>query len=367
MAGNSIGQIFRLTSFGESHGPVIGGVIDGCPAGITLEPEDIITDLARRKPGGRLSSRRKETDIPQFLSGLIDNITTGAPIAFVIPNTDAKPEDYDYLKDIYRPSHADFTYHKKYGLDDHRLVHRASARETAVRVVAGAIAKQILARSGIFVAGITSCIGHYSTDRDYSFAEMEQAGKTVMQCPDKKISRQMQAFLKRLQKEGDSIGCEVQTTITGVPAGVGEPVFNKLQASLASAVLSINAAVAFDFGSGRYAAWMKGSEYNDLFTVHNGHIRTATNNSGGIQAGISNGEDIVFRVIFKPIPTIGKQQQTVSRTGHPTSIKGKGRFDICAAPRVVPVVEAMAAMVMLDQLMLANVQKAVTFPPQASL
>jgi chorismate synthase len=354
MAGNSIGQLFRLTSFGESHGPVIGGVIDGCPAGIALDIDLILSDMSRRQPGGRLSSKRKEADIPQFLSGLIDNTTTGAPIAFVIPNSDARPEDYDYLKEMYRPSHADFTYHKKYGIDDHRLVHRASARETAVRVVAGAIAKQLLARSGIFIAGITACIGHYNIDHDYTFAEMEMAAKTPMQCPDKELSKKMQDFLKSLRKEGDSIGCEVQGTINGVPAGLGEPVFNKLQAGLAAAMMSINAAVAFDFGSGRYAAWMKGSEYNDLFTLHNGHIRTATNNSGGIQAGISNGEDIVFRVIFKPIPTIGKTQNTVSRSGEPVKIKGKGRHDVCAAPRVVPVVEAMAALVICDQLLLFN-------------
>ena len=354
MAGNTIGQLFRLTSFGESHGPVIGGVIDGCPPGISLDMDAIITDLARRRPGGRISTRRKESDVPQFLSGLIDDTTTGAPLAFIIPNKDARPEDYEYLSNLYRPSHGDFTYHKKYGIDDHRVVHRASARETAVRVVAGAIARQVLARAGIFIAGITSAIGHYSIDHDYSFAEMEAAATTALQCPDARLSRQMQSFLSRLRKEGDSIGCEVQTIITGVPPGLGEPVFNKLQSAMAAAMLSINAAVSFDYGSGRYAAYMRGSEYNDLFTMHNGHIRTATNNSGGIQAGISNGEDIVFRVIFKPIPTIGISQSTVTRDGKTTRITGKGRHDVCAAPRVVPVVEAMGAMVILDHLLLAN-------------
>jgi chorismate synthase len=354
MAGNTTGQLFRFTSFGESHGPVIGGVIDGCPAGIKLDLDDILTDLARRKPGGRLSTKRKEVDIPQFLSGLIDDTTTGAPIAFIIPNEDARPQDYDYLRKMYRPSHGDFTYHKKYGLDDHRLVHRASARETAVRVVAGAIAKQLLARSGIFIAAITSCIGNHTISQDFSFAEMEKASKNALQCPDKEVARKMRSYLTSVRKEGDSIGSEVEACITGVPAGLGEPVFNKLQSSLAAAMMSINAAVAFDFGSGRYAAKMKGSEYNDLFTLHNGHIRTATNNSGGIQAGISNGEDILFRVIFKPIPTIAKSQSTVSREGKPIKIKGKGRHDICAAPRVVPVVEAMAALVMADHLLLAN-------------
>lgn len=354
MAGNTIGQLFRFTSFGESHGPVIGGVIDGCPAGILLDLEQIMRDMDRRRPGRRTATKRKESDIPRFLSGLLDEITTGAPIAFVIPNEDAHPSDYEYLKKLYRPSHGDFTYHKKYGLDDHRLVHRASARETAVRVVAGAIAKQILARSGIFIAGITSCIGPHCIDRDYSFEEMEMAGNTSMQCPDKTLTRKMRSFLTALRKEGDSIGCEVQAVISGVPAGIGDPIFNKLQASLASAMLSINAAVAFDFGSGRYAAGMKGSEYNDLFTVYNGHIRTATNNSGGIQAGISNGEDITIRVIFKPIPTISKQQETVSREGQPATIIGKGRHDVCVAPRVIPVVEAMGAMVILDHVLLSN-------------
>ncbi|RLD78081.1 MAG: chorismate synthase [Bacteroidetes bacterium] len=355
MAGNTFGTIFRFTSFGESHGKVIGGVIDGCPAGISLDLESILRDMERRRPGRRTASKRKESDIPRFLSGLLDDTTTGAPIAFVIPNEDAKSDDYEYLKDLYRPSHGDFTYHKKYGLDDHRLVHRASARETAVRVVAGAIAKQLLGRSGIFVAGITSCIGPHAIERDYSFEEMELAAITSMQCPDKELSRKMKSFLTATRKEGDSIGCEVQVMITGVPAGIGDPIFNKLQASMASAMLSINAAVSFDFGSGRHAAGMKGSEYNDLFTVHNGHIRTSTNNSGGIQAGISNGEDINFRVVFKPIPTISKIQQTVDRHGNPATIKGRGRHDVCVAPRVVSVVEAMGAMVILDHMLLSKV------------
>lgn len=354
MAGNSFGTLFRVTSFGESHGKVIGGVIDGCPAGIPIDMESILRDMERRRPGRRTASKRKESDIPRFLSGILDDTTTAAPIAFVIPNEDARPEDYEYLKELYRPSHGDFTYHKKYGIDDHRLVHRASARETAVRVVAGGIAKQVLARSGIFIAGVTSCIGPHRIDRDFTFEEMEEAASTSLQCPDKLLSRKMRSFLTATRKEGDSIGCEVQTMITGVPPGLGEPVFNKLQASLASAMLSINAAVAFDFGSGRHAAGMKGSEYNDLFTVHNGHIRTATNNSGGIQAGISNGEDITFRVTFKPIPTISKEQQTVDRTGRPATIQGKGRHDVCVAPRVVPVVEAMGAMVILDHLLLSR-------------
>lgn len=354
MAGNTFGTIFRFTSFGESHGKVIGGVIDGCPAGISLDLESILRDMERRRPGRRTASKRKESDIPRFLSGLLDDTTTGAPIAFVIPNEDAKSDDYEYLKELYRPSHGDYTYHKKYGLDDHRLVHRASARETAVRVVAGAIAKQVLERSGIFVAGITSCIGPHAIERDYSFEEMELAATTSMQCPDKALSRKMKSFLTAMRKEGDSIGCEIQAMITGVPAGIGDPIFNKLQASLASAMLSINAAVAFDFGSGRHAAGMKGSEYNDLFTVHNGHIRTSTNNSGGIQAGISNGEDISFRVVFKPIPTISKIQQTVDRDGNPATIEGKGRHDVCVAPRVVAVVEAMGALVLTDQLLLSK-------------
>jgi chorismate synthase len=354
MAGNTIGHIFRFTSFGESHGKVIGGVIDGCPAGINIDLKAILKDLDRRRPGSRTGSKRKESDIPRFLSGLLDETTTGAPIAFVIPNEDARPEDYDYLKELYRPSHGDYTYHKKYGIDDHRLIHRASARETAVRVVAGAIARQVLERSGITIAGITSAIGPYSIDRDYTFEEMEDAADLALQCPDKALSRKMRSFLTAIRKEGDSIGCEVQATIAGVPPGIGDPVFNKLQSALASAMLSINAAVAFDFGSGRYAAGMRGSEYNDLFTVHNGHIRTATNNSGGIQAGISNGEDINFRVVFKPIPTITKEQKTVDRGGNPTIIKGQGRHDVCAAPRVVPVVESMAALVILDHLLLTK-------------
>ncbi len=354
MAGNTFGVLFRFTSFGESHGPVVGGVIDGCPAGMAIDVEALLRELRRRRPGTKASSARSETDVPRFLSGLIDGTTTGAPIAFVIPNEDDREGDYEYLSDLYRPSHADFTYHKKYGLDDHRLVHRASARETASRVVAGSIARQILARSGIFIAAITSRIGPHSIDRDFSFEEMELAAGTAMECPDRTLSRKMRNHLNNIRKDGDSSGCEVQAVVAGVPAGLGDPVFNKLQANLASAMLSINAAVAFDYGSGRYAATMKGSEYNDLFTMHNGHIRTATNNSGGIQGGISNGEDILFRVIFKPIPTIGKQQETVSRSRHSATISGKGRHDVCAAPRVVPVVEAMTALVMVDQLLLCR-------------
>ena len=223
-----------------------------------------------------------------------------------------------------------------------------------MRVVGGSIARQVLERSGIFIAGVTSALGPYAIDRDYTFEEMEEAADTALQCPDKALSRKMRSFLTAIRNEGDSIGCEVQATITGVPPGIGDPVFNKLQAALASAMLSINAAVAFGFGSGRSAAGMRGSEYNDLFTVHNGHIRTATNNSGGIQAGISNGEDITFRVVFKPIPTISKEQKTVDREGNPTTIKGKGRHDVCAAPRVVPVVESMGALVILDHFLLAR-------------
>ncbi len=354
MAGNTIGHIFRFTSFGESHGSHIGGVIDGCPAGLRIDMKKILVDLKRRRPGRGTASKRKESDIPQFISGLIDHTTTGAPLAFLIANEDARPQDYEHLSELYRPSHADFAYHKKYGINDHRLVHRASARETASRVVAGSIARQYLERAGIKIAGITSAIGPYSIDRDYSFEEMQQASGTSLECPDKLLSRKMRSFLTRIRKEGDSIGCEIQGLISGVPPGIGDPVFNKLQANLASAMLSINAAAAFDIGSGRHAAGMKGSEYNDLFSIHNGHIRTATNNSGGIQGGISNGEDIRFRVIFKPIPSISKEQQTVNRDGKPAVIQGKGRHDVCVAPRAVPVVEAMAALVMADQLMISG-------------
>ncbi len=355
MAGNTFGQIFRYTSFGESHGPAIGGVIDGCPAGISIDMESIHADLQRRRPGSSGPfTRRKEADVPQFLSGLIDETTTGAPIAFIIPNEDARPQDYKHLKDIYRPSHADFTYHQKYKIDDHRLVHRASARETAGRVVAGGIAKQIIAGSGMQIAAYTTGIGRFKLEGDFTFSELEQAKLSKMQCPDENLSEQMESYLDEIRKEGDSIGCEVRAVITGVPAGLGEPVFAKLHAGLAAAMMSINAAVAFDYGSGSFAAEMKGSEYNDLFTVHNDHIRTATNNSGGIQAGISNGEDITLRVIFKPIPTISKQQKTVGRDGKPAIIKGKGRHDVCAAPRVVPIVEAMAALVIVDQLLLSK-------------
>ena len=352
MPGNTIGKLFRLTSFGESHGPAVGGVIDGCPAGITLDMELIMNDLLRRRPGRGSSSSRKETDIPRFLSGLIDNTTTGAPIAFVIPNEDPDPADYEGLKEYYRPSHADYTYHRKYGLDDHRLVHRASARETAVRVVAGAIAKQLLARSGIFIAAVCARIGPHATGREFSFEEMEMAASTEMQCPDEKVAAQMKKYLSGLRREGDSSGCEVQAAVAGLPPGIGTPVYHKLESSLAAAMLSINAAVAFEYGSGRLAAGMKGSAYNDAFTIRDGDIRTASNRSGGIQGGISNGEEVRFGVTFRPIPGIAKEQQTVTRKGLPVTISIGGRHDVCAAPRVVPVVEAMGALVLLDQFLL---------------
>lgn len=353
MAGNTFGTVFRLTTFGESHGKAIGGVIDGCPPGMEVDHELIRRDLNRRKPGqSQLTSPRREADEVELLSGIFENKTTGAPVGFIIPNKDQKPADYDHLKDAYRPSHADYTYEQKYGIRDHRGGGRASARETVARVVAGSFAKMILGNSGIDVRAYTHSIGGIimnAGDVDLSVAE-----DSPVRCPDPHASGAMVKLIEETREAGDTLGGVVECRVTGAPAGLGEPVFDKLHADLAKAMLSINAVKGFEIGSGFEAASMKGSEHNDLFERSGSGITTSTNFSGGIQGGISNGREIVFRIAFKPVATLMKDQETVTASGEKKVIPGKGRHDVCVVPRAVPVVEAMAALVLADHLLLRN-------------
>jgi chorismate synthase len=349
MAGNTTGKLFCLTTFGESHGDAIGGVIDGCPPGLKINMDFIQNELERRKPGQSfLTTERKETDKVEFLSGIFNGKTTGTPIGFIIKNINKKTEDYEFLKDVYRPSHADYTYEKKYGIRDYRGGGRASARETATRVVGGAVAKIFLKNAGIKIFAYVSKIGNIELEKDFKVLDFEQIEKSLVRCPDKEISEKMIDLLKNIKDEGDSIGGVISCITQGVPVGLGEPVFDKLQADLAKAMLSINAAKGFEYGSGFKSSCKKGSELNDSFIIEDGEIITKTNNSGGIQGGISNGQDIYFNVAFKPVPTIKKQQQTIDKNGKNIVFSGKGRHDTCIVPRAVPVVEAMTAIVLAD-------------------
>lgn len=349
MPGNTVGQILRLTSFGESHGAALGGILDGFPPGIVVDQPFLQKELDRRRPGQSIAtSPRMEKDQIEILSGIFEGKTTGTPIAFIFNNSDQKSSDYDTLKNVFRPAHADYTYNIKYGIADHRGGGRTSARETVVRVAAGAFAKLLLTHAGIEIMGFTIQIGDLKVDPQNCNINPVAIEKSIVRCPDPQISELMVALLKQLQEEGDSTGGIVECRITGCPAGLGEPVFDKLNADLAKAMMSINAAKGFEVGSGFKAAAMKGSEHNDPFRVKNGDVTTLTNNSGGIQGGISNGEPIVFRVAFKPPSSIAKQQQTIDKQGNKTEISIKGRHDPCVVPRAVPVVEAMAALVVAD-------------------
>lgn len=349
MAGNTIGQLFKLTSFGESHGKAIGGVIDGCPPGIELDFEKINIDVERRKTNsGIFTSERNEADEVEFISGIFEGKTTGTPICFLIMNTDAKAQDYSKIKDKYRPSHADYTYDKKYGIRDYRGGGRASARETVARVVAGSIAKQLLEKNGISINAFVSQIGIVKMNIDSKFIEIDEIEKSKVRCPDKETTGKMLTYLEKIKEEGDTIGGVISCLIKNVPAGLGEPVFDKLHADMAKAMLSINAVKGFEYGKGFESVSMKGSEYNDIFIVKDGEIKTQTNNSGGILGGISNGEDIYFNVGFKPVSSIKRAQKTVTKDKKSTEIEIEGRHDVCVVPRAVPIVEAMAAIVLLD-------------------
>jgi len=349
MKGNTFGKAFQLHTFGESHGEAIGGMIDGCPPGIDLDLKKIQLALDRRKPGqSKLTTQRKESDRVQFLSGIFEGKSTGTPIGFIIPNQDAKSKDYAHLKDTYRPSHADYVYEAKYGIRDYRGGGRASARETACRVVGGAIAQQILDHKGVKIYSFVQQIGKLSLVKDFRELELESIYENDLRCPDAKMAEQMEALIESVRKEGDTLGGCIQTLVQGVPAGWGEPVFDKLHADLAKAMMSINAVKGFEYGSGFCASEMKGSAHNDPLEFVEGKIRTSSNLSGGIQGGISNGEDIYFRTAFKPVATIMQDQQSVDKSGEKTTVKGKGRHDVCVLPRAVPIVDAMTALVLAD-------------------
>lgn len=346
---NTFGNIFRLTSFGESHGVAVGGVIDGCPAGFELDFQEIQRELDRRKPGqSRITTPRKEDDEVQFLSGIYEGKTTGTPIGFVVWNKNQHSSDYDNMKQVYRPSHADYAYQMKYGIRDPRGGGRSSARETISRCVAGAVAKQILAKKGIGVKAYTSQVGAIRLEGSYADYDLDRAEDNPVRCPDSQKAREMEELIAKVKAEGDTIGGVITGVIKGVPVGLGEPVFGKLHAALGDAMLSINAAKGFEYGDGFDAALYRGSERNDRFFNDNGKINVRTNHSGGIQGGISNGQDIYFRVAFKSVATLLMEQETVDMDGNDAVLKAKGRHDPCVLPRAVPIVEAMAAMTILD-------------------
>ena len=350
---NIFGNKFRLASFGESHGPAIGGVIDGCPAGIILDMDFIQKELDRRKPGqSSLTTPRKEDDKVEFLSGIYEGRTTGAPIGFIIRNENHHSEDYDDIKNVFRPSHADYTYYAKYGIRDPRGGGRSSARETISRCVAGAVAKLALQEKGVNIQAYTSQVGNIRLEKSYKEYDLKNTETNAIHCPDLQKASEMEALIKKVKSEGDSVGGVISCIIKGVPAGIGEPVFGKLHAALGAAMLSINAVKGFDYGDGFDAPLFKGSEHNDEFCIENGAISTRTNYSGGIQGGISNGQDIYFRVAFKATPTILREQNTVDKNGNEIILKAKGRHDPCVLPRAVPIVEAMAAMTILDYLLI---------------
>lgn len=358
MAQNTFGHIFSLTTFGESHGRAIGGIIDGCPAGLEIDEAFVQHELDRRRPGqSTLTSPRREEDNVEFLSGIFEGKSTGAPIGFMIFNKDQQPEDYSAFADIYRPSHADFTWEQKFGLRDYRGGGRSSSRETASWVAAGAVAKLILQKDNIGIQAFVDQVGTVTLDKNYHLLDLGKTEKSPVRCPDPETSKKMERLILGLKEKGDTIGGSVQCVITGMPAGIGEPVFGKLHAELGKAMLSINAVKGFEYGSGFRAASMKGSEHNDIFKKEAGKIVTATNFSGGIQGGISNGQDIYFRVAFKPVATLMTEQETIDNEGKSAKITGKGRHDVCVVPRAVPIVEAMAAMVIADYLLLAKVSR----------
>ena len=352
MAGNSFGELFRITTFGESHGEAMGVVIDGCLPNLEIDESFIQSELNRRKPGqSSITTQRKEDDSLKIISGIFEGKTTGTPLTIIIENKDQKPKDYSHLADKFRPSHGDYTYHKKYGNRDHRGGGRASARETASRVAAGAIAKLLLRKENISIQAYVSQIGDISVEKNYTELDLSVTETNDVRCPDSNVANKMIEFIKEIRKHGDTTGGVINCVIKNCPVGLGDPVFDKLHADLAKAQLSINAAKGFEYGSGFDGVKMKGSEHNDIFFNDNGDIKTKTNFSGGIQAGISNGEDIYFRVAFKPVATIMKDQPTVDVDGNEVTLKGKGRHDPCVVPRAVPIVEAMSALVIVDHLL----------------
>ncbi|MBQ6653630.1 MAG: chorismate synthase [Prevotella sp.] len=361
---NTFGTLFRLTTFGESHGEAIGGVVDGMPAGITVDTAFIQRELNRRRPGqSPLTTARDEADRVELLSGIFEGKTTGTPIGFIVRNSDHHPQDYESLRCLFRPSHADFTYQQKYGLRDHRGGGRSSARITISRVVGGALAKLALRQAGINIQAYTSQVGLVALTHDYRHYDLSLCEQNPVRCPDPEMAARMEQLITQVKAEGDTIGGVVSCVVSGCPAGIGEPEFGKLHAMLAQAMMSINAAKAFEYGDGFAGCAQRGSQQNDIFckagTDADGKaiISTRTNHSGGIQGGISNGQDICFRVGFKPVATLLRPQETIDMEGNPTTVTARGRHDPCVVPRAVPVVEAMAAMVVLDQFLVKKTIK----------
>ena len=350
---NTFGHIFTLTTFGESHGAGIGGVVDGMPAGITIDMGLVQSELDRRRPGqSSITTARKEGDEVELLSGVFEGKSTGCPIGFLVRNTSQRSSDYENVRDVYRPSHADFTYTQKYGLRDYRGGGRSSARETIARCVGGALAKLALRQLGIDVVAYTSQVGDIALDRDYQKYDFKMIETNPVRCPDTEVAKRMEQLILDVKAEGDTIGGIITCVVRGCPAGLGEPAFSKLHAELGAAMLGINAVKGFEYGEGFSGVGQRGSEQNDLFYNNKGTISTRTNHSGGIQGGISNGQDIYFRVLFKPVATQLRPQQTVTKDGHEITLEVKGRHDPCVLPRAVPVVEAMAAMTILDHYLL---------------
>ncbi|WP_291786247.1 chorismate synthase [Cecembia sp.] len=356
--GNSFGKIFKITTFGESHGLGLGVTVEGCPAGLPIEEDFIRREMQRRKPGqSKITTQRKEEDEFQMLSGVFEGKSTGTPIGMVIMNTDQKSKDYSHISDKFRPSHADYTYFEKYGIRDYRGGGRSSARETAARVAGGAIAKMLLKHSGITVQAYVSQVGGLKLEKNYHDMDLSKAEENIVRCPDEATAEQMISYIDEVRKSRDTVGGIITCVAKGVPAGLGEPVFDRLHAALGKAMLSINAVKGFEYGSGFQGVQMRGSQHNDAFYQDGKKVRTKTNFSGGIQGGISNGEDIYFNVAFKPVATIMQDQDSVNEAGEKVTVSGKGRHDPCVVPRAVPIVEAMAALVLADYLLISRTNK----------
>ena len=352
MAGNTFGEIFRITTYGESHGKAIGVTIDGCPAGLEIDLEFILSEMARRRPGqSKIVTQRKEADKVEILSGVFEGLSTGTPIHLLIWNQDQRSKDYSHIKDKYRPSHADYTYDAKWGHRDYRGGGRSSARETAARVAGGAVAKLFLKKYNIDIQAYVSGVGELQLNTPYQQLDFSLTESNPVRCPDPDMAAKMETYIKKIRKEGDTVGGIVSSVIKACPVGLGEPAFDKLHADLAKAMLSINACKGFEYGSGFGGTSMKGSEHNDSFYKEGDSIKTKTNHSGGIQGGISNGQDIYFRVAFKPVATIVRAQDSIDNKGKATQVEGKGRHDPCVVPRAVPIVEAMAALVLADHIL----------------
>jgi chorismate synthase len=356
--GNSFGRIFRISTFGESHGLGLGVVIEGCPAGLQIDEEFIREEMQRRKPGqSKITTQRKEEDEFQILSGVFEGKSTGTPIGLVIMNTDQKSKDYSHIADKFRPSHADYTYFEKYGIRDYRGGGRSSARETAARVAGGAIAKMLLKHYGISVQAYVSQVGDLNVGKSYQELDLAKTEENIVRCPDPTMAERMIEYIDEVRKSRDTVGGIVSCVAKGVPPGLGEPVFDRLHAELGKAMLSINAVKGFEYGSGFEGVKMRGSDHNDAYYQEGDRVRTRTNNSGGIQGGISNGEDIYFNVAFKPVATIMQDQESVNESGESVTVSGKGRHDPCVVPRAVPIVEAMAALVLADYLLISRTNK----------